>query len=396
MNPEVEKRFKNASSLSTEYKTQILSILSKFIALSFDASFSKLEEGPVVNTFYFEPALDATLNRIQGKEEDIAISLGVESILIARELGLITIQVPRKKREIIQFHENFFKFIQSKEVSEMTLPLMLGKTPKGEDLYADLSTQPHLLIAGSTNSGKSIFTSQLICSLALAHPPSEMEFILVDTKRLDLVLFAGLPHISDIIEDIHSLRSKLEELLNEVRSRTQKISGMARNIQEWNKLGLFTYKYKILIIDEFADVVDTDREYLSSLKPSIRPISTDSLLKTLAQISRAVGIHIIIATQRPSVKVLSGDIKTNFPARIAFKLASMQDSRVVLDENGAEKLLGMGDYLYKKWLRFSKKSALSVCIYERYSYNHKPSRDAQRTIHKEIGNEIFHNFFSLD
>lgn len=348
MNPEVQKRFQKAESLSNvELKLQVVSILSKFIALFFDASFEKLEEGPVVNTFYFNPAMGSILNRIQGKEEDIAISLGVESVLIGRELGLVYIQVPRANRKLILFHENFFNFIQSKEVLEMTLPLMLGKTTKGEDLYADLASQPHLLIAGSTGSGKSIFTSELICSLALVYPPHELEFILVDTKRLDLVLFSGLPHISNVIEDIHSLRSTLCELLDEVRLRTAKMSGIARNVKEWNKLGIYDYKYKILIIDEFADVVDTDREYLSELSPKIRPASIESLLKTLAQISRAAGIHIIIATQRPSVKVISGDIKTNFPARVAFKLSSMQDSRVILDENGAEKLLGMGDFLYK-------------------------------------------------
>src|SRR5208282_3078694 len=181
----------------------------------------------------------------------------------------------------------------------------------------------------------------------LIYSPTELEFILVDTKRLDLVLFSGLPHISSVIEDIHSLRSTLGELLDEVRLRTTKMSGIARNVKEWNKLGIYDYKYKILIIDEFADVVDTDREYLSELSPRIRPASIESLLKTLAQISRAAGIHIIIATQRPSIKVISGDIKTNFPARVAFKLSSMQDSRVVLDENRAEKLLGKGDFLYK-------------------------------------------------
>ena len=347
MNP-LSKFIGPAESLPKEIQLEVIQILQKLISLDFSATFVKLEEGPVVRTYYFEPAGNALLSKVMGKSEDIALSLKVESVVLTRELNLLSIQVPRADRQIIRFDNLLFKLFQSESAKQMILPILMGQTPKGEDIYCDLTNQPHLLIAGSTNSGKSVFVSQCICSLALFNSPEDLKFTLVDTKQLDLTLFNGLPHIGDVVQDIHSLREKLSDLLDLVRSRTAQMSGVVRNVREWNSAGLGPkYQYHVLIIDEFADVVDSDREYIASLKPSVRPQPIDTLVRRLAQISRAAGVHIILATQRPSVKLLSGDIKTNFPSRISFKLPTMQDSRVVLDENGAEKLLGMGDYLYK-------------------------------------------------
>jgi S-DNA-T family DNA segregation ATPase FtsK/SpoIIIE len=319
------------------------------------ASFIKVEEGPIVRTYFYEPHPSTTLGNVFSKDEDLALALGAESVMIARELGNITIAVPRKDRETIRFDECLYKLFSSPESRSLALPILMGKTMKGESLYMDLAEQPHLLIGGATGSGKSIFTSQAICSLALSHSPQELEFILTDTKQLDLVLFKKLDHVSKVIMDIHELRAELEDLIAEVRIRTATMSGVARNIKEWNASKGLSFsnncygilKYKVLVIDEFADVVGSDREWLNTLPKKGRPESIETLTQRLAQISRAAGIHIILATQRPSVKVISGEIKTNFPARIAFKLPSMQDSRVILDENGAEKLLGKGDYLYK-------------------------------------------------
>jgi S-DNA-T family DNA segregation ATPase FtsK/SpoIIIE len=348
MNPELQKLLGNIQSYPKEIQYQVISIATKFTSFGFVASFKRVEEGPVVRTYYFEPTASSSLSKLSNKEEDIALALGVEAIIIGRDLGEITIAVPRKDRELIKFDQSLMKLFQSPVAKDMILPILMGKTPIGEDFYVDLAAQPHLLIAGATGSGKSIFTSQLICSLALLHSPGTLDFILVDTKRLDLVLFEGLPHIKEVIQDIHGLRNTLTVLLDEVRKRTERMSGIARNVPEWNRMGYGDFfKYKILIIDEFADVVDSDREYIASLHPKMRPQPISALVKRLAQISRAAGVHLIIATQRPSVKILDGDIKTNFPARICFKLPTMMDSRVVLDENGAERLLGKGDYLYK-------------------------------------------------
>jgi S-DNA-T family DNA segregation ATPase FtsK/SpoIIIE len=348
LTPQMLKLVPNLKNYPPEIQKEVLKLSMKMTSLGFMAVFQNAEEGPIVRTYFFEPFADISLAKILSKEEDLALSLGVESLLITRSLGYISIAVPRNDREIIQFDKCLYELASSVETKQMTLPLLMGKNTRGESLYLDLATQPHLLIAGATGAGKSIFTSQLILSLSLLRSPDDLEFILADTKQLDLVLFETLPHVSSVLRTISDIRMSLEALLSEVRDRTEKMSGTCRNVAEWNEVRpQEKFKYKILIIDEFADVVDADRALLSDIEKKYRPESVESLVKRLAQISRAVGVHIIIATQRPSVKVISGDIKANFPARIAFKLATMMDSRVILDENGAEKLLGKGDYLYK-------------------------------------------------
>ena len=348
MNPEIQKRLGTFAAYPQDMQLQIISLVQKMISLGFDASFSHAEEGPVVRTYYFTPSPTSQLSRIFGKEDDLALSLSCESIILSRSLGTMAIAVPRVDRQTIKFDSLLLKLFSHEKTRNMVLPILLGNTPQGNELFLDLAGQPHLLIAGTTGSGKSIFTSQVICSLALVKSPSDLKFILVDTKQLDLTLFSGLPHIGDVITDIHALRAKLTELLDCVTERTSLMSGLCRNINDWNRFSPEQkFDYKILVIDEFADIIGKDLEYLKTLKPSFRPPAISDLVQRLAQVSRAVGIHLIVATQRPSVKVLGGDAKTNFPARIAFKLPTMQDSRVVLDENGAERLLGKGDFLYK-------------------------------------------------
>jgi len=322
-----------------------------------------LEEGPILRTFFFIPALDALFSKVINREEEVAGALSVESARLYRVAGLLAVEVPRIDRQLIRFDSCLHNMLTSEATKDMSLPLLMGQNPKGNYLYADLAVQPHLLIAGATGSGKSIATSQLICSMALMRPPSELEFILVDTKNLDLVLFKGLEHVSAVITDINKLRDQLQELLKEHDRRAALMTGISRNIKEWNALqsgwpyrALQSLKYKVLIIDELADVFERDAAERAGFdkdqKAAFPAIS--ALLKRIAQVSRATGIHIICATQRPSVgmitgdaKVKFGDIKANFPARFCFKLPTMADSRVVLDENGAELLLGKGDYLYK-------------------------------------------------
>ncbi len=327
---------------------QVAILTRKMLVLGFGALFTRMVEGPVVRTFYFRPLGEPKFSSILNKEEELAGSLAVESVRIERFLGELTISVPRSDRQLIKFDECLHKMMISPVTAGMALPLLMGQSTVGEHLYADLAVQPHLLIAGATNSGKSVYTAQLICSLALFRNEDELEFILVDTKNLDLVLFRGLGHVKYVLDNISDLRAALLLLLEEVRLRNQQMSGLCRNIREWNSMNDDKpMKYKVLVIDELADVLDQDAGFLSQIERKMRPPSIHSLLKTIAQISRAAGVHLILATQRPSVKILSGDIKANFPARVCFKLPSSVDSRVVLDENGAENLLGMGDYLYK-------------------------------------------------
>jgi DNA segregation ATPase FtsK/SpoIIIE, S-DNA-T family len=357
--PFIKRLIGASSSYEALIQQEVIKLSLKMTSFSFTATFIKAEVGPVVTTYFYQPDPRSNLSTIFAREEDLALALSVESIMISRELGYITIAVPRRDREVVQFDKCLFEGFSNPDVLAMSLPILMGVDTKGNKIYMDLAEQPHLLIGGATNSGKSIFTSQAICSLALRHTPQELEFILCDTKQLDLVLFEKLEHVSAVHRDIHAIRQCIEELISHVRIRTISMSGVARNIKEYNANQInwntsayqYTHSplmtYKILIIDEFADVIGSDREWLNTLPKKERPEAIETLLQRLAQISRAAGIHIILATQRPSVKILSGDAKTNFPARIAFKLPSMQDSRVVLDENGAEKLLGKGDYLYK-------------------------------------------------
>lgn len=348
MNASQSNFFSKANDYSQEIQTQIGKLSHKMLILGFPALFEKMEEGPIVRTFFFKPTEGALFAKILSKEEEIAGTLSVEAVMIERSTGFVSISVPRDDRQLIKFDACLHKLLSAPEVRDMALPLLMGQDTKGEYLFADLAIQPHLLIAGATGSGKSIFTDQLIASLALFKSPKELSFTLVDTKNLDLVFFEDLEHVSSVVRAVDDLRVALSGALGEVRRRTQLMSGFARNIAEWNKQGLGQkLKYKVFIVDELADVLDQDESILSSIPKKERPPSIASLLKQIAQISRAAGVHLIVATQRPSVKILSGDIKANFPARICFKLPSMVDSRVVLDENGAENLLGKGDYLYK-------------------------------------------------
>jgi S-DNA-T family DNA segregation ATPase FtsK/SpoIIIE len=324
-------------------------ILRKLISLNFPSLFTKSIDGPVVRTFTFTPIGDVRFSNILSKSEDLAGTLAVESVRIERDRGDLVISVPRESRQIIHFDACLHRLLTSTETKSMALPLLMGQSRTGEYLYADLADQPHMLIAGATNSGKSVFTAQLICSLALLRSEEELEFTLVDTKNLDLVLFKTLPHVRHVLSTVEDIRATLTELLEEIRLRNSKMSGRVRNIREWNQLQPESQrmKYKVFIMDELADVVDQDDEELRKYTKRERPTSILELLKTIAQICRASGVHLILATQRPSVDILPGSIKTNFPARIAFKLPTRTDSQVILDDNGAENLLGAGDYLYK-------------------------------------------------
>jgi len=337
-----------SEGLPPEVQQQIGKLSHKMLILGFAAFFEKLEEGPYLRTFFFQPSEGSLFSKILNKEEELAGTLHVESVRIERNAGLIAIEVPREDRKVIRFDSCLHGLLTSPQTVDMQLPLLMGQNTRGDYLYADLADQPHLLISGSTGSGKSVFTSQLIASLALFRSPKELSFTLVDTKKLDLVFFEDLDHVSSVVREVEDLRTALTDALQEVRRRTELMSGYARNIKEWNTLGMGQkLKYKVFIIDEFADVMQQDEILWAGIPKKDRPTSIEMLVKQIAAISRAAGVHLIVATQRPSVKVISGDLKANFPARICFKLPTMADSRVVLDENGAECLLGKGDYLYK-------------------------------------------------
>jgi DNA segregation ATPase FtsK/SpoIIIE, S-DNA-T family len=311
---------------------------------------TQINPGPVVTTFEMKPEAGIKYSRITGLSDDLCLALRAESILIERMSGKSTvgIQVPNRDRETIWLRE----LVESQEFlgSKSKLTLAVGKDINGRINVADLATMPHLLIAGSTGSGKSVAINAFIMSLLYKSTPEQVRLILVDPKRLELGVYEGIPHLfTPIITEPKLAANALRNAVREMERRLKLLAAKGvRNIDQYNRLfdektpSLFEntgeqegpIPYIVIIIDELADLMMLDQ---SNVEESIT---------RLAQMARAVGIHLVLATQRPSVDVITGLIKANFPARISFRVATKVDSRTILDANGAEALLGRGDMLY--------------------------------------------------
>ena len=311
--------------------------------------------GPTVTLYEIVPEAGVRISKIKNLEDDIALSLSALGIRIIAPIpgkGTIGIEVPNKNSTIVSMRS----VVSSKnfQESEMELPLVLGKTISNESYVVDLAKMPHLLMAGATGQGKSVGLNAVLTSLLYKKHPSEVKFVLVDPKKVELTLFnkierhylAKLPDTEEaIITDNKAVINTLNSLCIEMDNRYEMLkNALCRNIKEYNtkfkqrKLnpdsGNVFLPYIVLIIDEFADLIMTAGKEVET------PIAR------LAQLARAVGIHLIIATQRPSVNVITGIIKANFPARIAFRVTSKIDSRTILDSGGADQLIGRGDMLY--------------------------------------------------
>jgi len=310
---------------------------------------TQINPGPVVTTFEFKPDAGIKYSRITGLGDDLCLALRAESILIERMPGKSTvgIQVPNHEREIIWLREG----IEAPEFTggKSKITLSLGKDINGRIVVADLASMPHLLIAGSTGAGKSVAVNAMIMSILYKSTPEQVRMILVDPKRLELGVYEGIPHLyTPIITEPKLAANALRNAVREMERRLKLLAAKGvRNIDQYNKLfdqdtpSLFEdaeeekpIPYLVIIIDELADLMMLDS---SNVEESIT---------RLAQMARAVGIHLVLATQRPSVDVITGLIKANFPARISFRVATKVDSRTILDANGAESLLGRGDMLY--------------------------------------------------
>jgi S-DNA-T family DNA segregation ATPase FtsK/SpoIIIE len=313
---------------------------------------TQINPGPVVTTYEFKPEAGIKYSRITGLTEDLCLALKAESILIERIPGKSTvgIEVPNVHRQTIALREQ----IESAEFvnSPSRLTLTLGKDLIGRNRISDLSQMPHLLIAGSTGTGKSVFLNSLILSMLYKATPDELKIVLVDPKRLELGLYEDIPHLlAPVVIDPKVASNVLRNATREMESRLKLLAERGvRNIDQYNRtfqkgqsLSLFDdaenanhkpLPYIVIVIDELADLMMVDTN------------NVEESITRLAQMARAVGIHLILATQRPSVDVITGLIKANFPARISFRVASKVDSRTILDANGAESLLGRGDMLY--------------------------------------------------
>jgi S-DNA-T family DNA segregation ATPase FtsK/SpoIIIE len=314
-----------------------------------DGQVTQINPGPVVTTFEFKPDAGVKYSRVTGLADDLCLAMAAESILIERMAGKSTvgIQVPNAERETIWLRDvvECESFAQSKS----RLAIALGKDINGRIVTADLASMPHVLIAGSTGSGKSVAINAMIMSVLFKSTPEQVRMILVDPKRVELGMYEGIPHLfTPIITEAKLAANALRNAVREMERRLKLLAAHhVRNIDQYNKMvenataDMFEdpkdqepLPYIMIIIDELADLMMLDRS------------NVEEAITRLAQMARAVGIHLVLATQRPSVDVITGLIKANVPTRMSFRLATKVDSRTIIDSNGAESLLGRGDMLY--------------------------------------------------
>lgn len=304
--------------------------------------------GPVVTGYPLELKDSTPLSKIISKSEEIALACHVDSVDIRRIKSEVIIYIPNKERKIVDFKDALFWFLQDETVRKMELPILLGMTVDGQKAAMDLVEQPHVLIAGSTGAGKSVFESAIIAALATKKDENLLKLCLVDTKRVDLGLFEQVPNVKTVIKDVTDWYTFAESVYGDVQNRNKVFEkNQVRNIREYNALPVAKKNkmaYKVIIIDELADLIEKDKGERENVEGFPYPRVIDGL-KRIIQISRAAGIHIIACTQRTSVDVVSGTVKANFPTRISLRLPSSIDSRVILGTNGAENLLGRGDML---------------------------------------------------
>ena len=341
---------------SAELKETAAQIKSKFEEFNVRGSVTQINPGPVVTTFEFKPEAGVKYSRITTLTEDLCLGLQAESILIERIPGKPTvgIEVPNSKREVISLRQ----ILESDEFAHSASPLTvaLGKDINGRIKVAALDSMPHLLIAGSTGSGKSVMLNSLIMSILYKATPNEVRMIMVDPKRLEFGLYEGIPHLlTPVITDAKKATNALRNAVLEMERRLKLLASIGvRNIDQYNRKirqlrnqprslfaeesgeeeALETIPYVLILIDELADLMMLERA------------NVEESVMRLAQMARAVGMHLVLATQRPSVDVITGVIKANFPSRISFRVATRVDSRTVLDVMGAEHLLGKGDMLF--------------------------------------------------
>lgn len=291
-------------------------------------------QGPVITRYELEPAPGVKLSRIVNLSDNIALSLSAPGVRIEAPIpgrSAVGIEIPNEEREVVTLGD-----IIGEAKKSGALPLVLGKDIGGEIIVHDLTSMPHLLIAGATGAGKSVCVNSLIMSLLLQKSPDELKFIMIDPKMVELKIYNGIPHLlTEVVTDPRNASKALRWVIWEMENRYRKLDQYyTRDIKGYNAKASEKLPYIVVIVDEFANLM------------AISQKEVEDACVRLASMSRAVGIHLIMSTQRPSVDVITGLIKANFPYRIAFQVASKTDSRTILDFSGAEKLLGSGDMLF--------------------------------------------------
>jgi S-DNA-T family DNA segregation ATPase FtsK/SpoIIIE len=337
---EPEKSDSTESVQELKLKGKILE--EKLLDFGVQGKVKEIQPGPIVTLFEFEPAPGIKISKIAGLENDLALAMSALSVRIIAPIpgkSVVGIELPNKKRATVYIKE----LIISKEFKEATSPLsiILGKDIAGKPYITDLAKMPHLLIAGTTGSGKSVAVNTIVCSILYKCPPDMVKFALIDPKMVELNIYEGIPHLAaPVVVDPQKASKLLKNVVAEMENRYSLLAEhKVRNIESFNKLAeknsaLEKLPYLVVVVDEFADLM------------MVAGKEVEQAIIRIAQMARAVGIHLILATQRPSVNVITGIIKANMPARLSFRVSSKTDSRTILDQNGAEMLLGKGDSLF--------------------------------------------------
>jgi S-DNA-T family DNA segregation ATPase FtsK/SpoIIIE len=300
------------------------------------AKVTHIERGPSITRYELRPERGVKISRISSLADDLALALAATSVRIEAPIpgkSAVGIEVPNTTVSIVAIRE----ILERIPADAPTLSMALGKDITGRPVFGDLSKMPHLLVAGATGAGKSVCLNCIIASLLVTSTPDELELLMIDPKRVELTVYNGIPHLrNEVITDPSMAAGALNKITNEMDTRYERFAKAGvRKIEEYNaKFPDEKLPYIVVIIDELADLM------------LIAPAKVEMLIMRLAQLARATGIHLVVATQRPSVDVITGLIKANIPSRIAFAVSSQVDSRTILDMGGAERLLGRGDMLY--------------------------------------------------
>lgn len=305
-----------------------------------DARVAEVNLGPAVTQYALELALGTKVSKITSLANDLALAteaptgqIRIEAPIPGR--NLVGIEIPNRSLEVVTLRTMLASSTMQKSKSK--LAVSMGLDVSGNPITADITKMPHVLVAGTTGSGKSVLVNSFICSLLFRASPQEVKLILIDPKRVEFTAYNGIPHLlTPVIVDVEKILSALKWGMGEMDRRYKLFAERGvRNIEGYNELsGFQALPYIVIVIDELADLM------------MFAPVEVEDAIARLAQMARATGIHLVIATQRPSVNVITGLIKANVPCRIAFNVSSMIDSRVIIDSPGAEKLLGRGDMLY--------------------------------------------------
>ncbi len=328
-------------------------LIDKLAEFGVNAEVKNVNIGPIITQYEIEPAPGVKVNKFHALSDDLALAIKAKSIRIQAPIpgrGLVGIEIPNMTRDIIYLKD----ILESDEMKTFkgSIAIGLGKDISGNPVIADLASMPHLLIAGATGTGKSVCINTIINSILFCMKPEDLRFIMIDPKRIELSIYEGIPHlIQEVVTDNEDALKVLQWSVSEMERRYELLQKhKVKNINSYNKQ-VNELKKKCKITEE-SDLIDKPIPYIviivDELADLIMTIGKDveRLITRLAQMARAIGIHLILATQRPSTQVLTGIIKANIPSRIAFKVPTKIDSRVILDSNGADKLLGNGDSLY--------------------------------------------------